>query len=239
MTAGPGEETHRVPGSATALHFPKDSRTSATALPAGPLRGPSAVGATSTVGLASGPPGGRRTASALNRATPTVCHTRHAGGQSSGKAYPAGDGGQTRGHAEPPPAGPLASRVLPPVPRAHRDPAPRAPVRRVPVRSVPVRRVPVRRVISPRNVREKEPPPSPTPPPRPVAATHVSPAPPLTHAGEHPGLSWISGPPAPLLSAPAGTTTADMRRPPPGRQSQWRGPDHRGRRTLPDGHPKP
>lgn len=39
------------------------------------------------LGLASGPPGGRRAASALNRATWTVCHTGHDRRQSSRRAY--------------------------------------------------------------------------------------------------------------------------------------------------------
>lgn len=47
-----------------------------------------ADGATSTVGLASGPPGGRRAASALNRATRIVCHTGLQPGQSSRRGYP-------------------------------------------------------------------------------------------------------------------------------------------------------
>ncbi len=47
------------------------------------------------MGLASGPPGGRRAASALDRATPLVCHTGHRGGQSGRREYPGGGGGQT------------------------------------------------------------------------------------------------------------------------------------------------
>ncbi len=54
-----------------------------------------AVGATSTVGLASGPPGGRRAASTLDRATPTVCHMGQGPGQSSRRQYPGSDVGQT------------------------------------------------------------------------------------------------------------------------------------------------
>lgn len=62
-----------------------------------PQRCLTAVRATSTVGLASGPPGGRRTASTLDRATPLVCHTGHGPGQSSRRQYPGSDAGQTRG----------------------------------------------------------------------------------------------------------------------------------------------
>lgn len=54
-----------------------------------------AVRATSTVGLASGPPGGRRAASTLDRATPTVCHMGRGAGQSSRRQYPGSDVGQT------------------------------------------------------------------------------------------------------------------------------------------------
>jgi len=42
------------------------------------------------LGLASGPPGGRRAASALNRATWTVCHMAHAGRQSGPETIPRG-----------------------------------------------------------------------------------------------------------------------------------------------------
>lgn len=75
------------------IRFPEDSRTSAPT-PFGAMRG-----TTSTVGLASGPPGGRRAASTLDRATPTVCHSGRGPGQSSGREYPGSDVGQTR---EPP-----------------------------------------------------------------------------------------------------------------------------------------
>ena len=54
------------------------------------------VRATSTVGLASRPPGGRRAASTLDRATPLVCHTGQGPGQSSRRQYPGSDAGQTQ-----------------------------------------------------------------------------------------------------------------------------------------------
>lgn len=56
------------------------------------------------MGLASGPPDGRRAASALNRATPTVCHTGRRGGQSGRREYPRRHGDQTRGATRPSPA---------------------------------------------------------------------------------------------------------------------------------------
>lgn len=60
-----------------------------------PQRCHQAVRATSTVGLASGPPGGRRAASTLDRATPLVCHTAQRLRQSSRRDYPESDAGQT------------------------------------------------------------------------------------------------------------------------------------------------
>ncbi|WP_313879471.1 ADP-ribosylglycohydrolase family protein [Streptomyces sp. FIT100] len=47
------------------------------------------------MGLASGPPGGRRAASALNRATRIVCHTGRWGRQSGRRDYPGGVACQT------------------------------------------------------------------------------------------------------------------------------------------------
>ena len=61
-----------------------------------PQRCHMAVRATSTVGLASRPPGGRRAASTLDRATPLVCHTGRGPGQSSRRPYPVSDADQTR-----------------------------------------------------------------------------------------------------------------------------------------------
>lgn len=63
-----------------------------------------AVRTTSTVGLASGPPGGRRAASTLDRATRTVCHMGQGRRQSSRRAYPGSDEGQTQGRSISPPA---------------------------------------------------------------------------------------------------------------------------------------
>lgn len=84
----PGAEAHRVPG-----QWRTDTSRK---IPVRPLqRCRKAVGATSTVGLASGPPGGRRAASTLDRATPLVCHTGRDPRQSSRREYPGRDAGQT------------------------------------------------------------------------------------------------------------------------------------------------
>lgn len=83
------------------MRFPKDSRTS------GPYR------PTSTVGLASGPPGGRRAALTLNRATWSVCHTAHEPGQSGEDLTPRSVVVKRRHESgRPPPS------FLPPYPRA-------------------------------------------------------------------------------------------------------------------------
>ena len=73
-----GRDTHRVPG-----RRPADTSRKI------PVRPPRASGswATSTVGLASGPPGGRRAASALNRATRSVCHRGAPRANRSPRAY--------------------------------------------------------------------------------------------------------------------------------------------------------
>lgn len=55
------------------------------------------------MGLASGPPGGRRAASTLDRATRTVCHMGRGGCQSGRREYPHGDVGQTQGRRPPSP----------------------------------------------------------------------------------------------------------------------------------------
>jgi hypothetical protein len=86
----PEAKAHRVPGR-------RRTDTSRKIPVRPPQRCRVAVRATSTVGLASGPPGGRRAASTLDRATRTVCHTGHGGRQSSRREYPGGDVGQTGG----------------------------------------------------------------------------------------------------------------------------------------------
>src|SRR5690606_36526678 len=87
---GPGADGPPGAWPAPRPRFPEDSRTSAPT-PSGALHG-----TTSTVGLASGPPGGRRAASTLDRATRTVCHSGSRPGQSNRGEYPGGDVGQTR-----------------------------------------------------------------------------------------------------------------------------------------------
>ncbi len=89
-TASRGRKAHRVPGR-------RRTDTSRKIPVRPPQRCHLAVRATSTVGLASGPPGGRRAASTLDRATPTVCHMGQAPGQSSRRQYPGSDAGQTDG----------------------------------------------------------------------------------------------------------------------------------------------
>ncbi len=97
-TADRGPRAHRAPGRCRAHTSRK--------IPVRPSQCcHQAVRTTSTVGLASGPPGGRRAASTLDRATPTVCHMGQAIRQSSRRHYPEGDVGQTgdeagRGWAE-------------------------------------------------------------------------------------------------------------------------------------------
>lgn len=88
-TASRGLEAHRVPGR-------RRTDTSRKIPVRPPQRCLAAVRATSTVGLAFGPPGGRRAASTLDRATPLVCHTGQGPGQSSRREYPERDVGQTR-----------------------------------------------------------------------------------------------------------------------------------------------
>lgn len=88
-TASRGRKVHRVPGR-------RCTDTSRKIPVRPPQRCHQAVRATSTVGLASGPPGGRRAASTLDRATRTVCHMGHTLRQSSRREYPGSDVGQTR-----------------------------------------------------------------------------------------------------------------------------------------------
>lgn len=87
-TADRGPRAHRAPGRCRA-------HTSRKIPVRPPQCCPRAVRATSTVGLASGPPGGRRAASTLDRATRTVCHTAGGLRQSSRRDYPWSDVGQT------------------------------------------------------------------------------------------------------------------------------------------------
>lgn len=87
-TASRGRKAHRVPGRCRA-----DTSRKIPVRP--PQRCRVAVRATSTVGLASGPPGGRRAASTLDRATRTVCHMGQGPRQSSRREYPGRDAGQT------------------------------------------------------------------------------------------------------------------------------------------------
>ena len=98
-TADRGPRAHRAPGRCRA-------HTSRKIPVRPPQCCPRAVRATSTVGLASGPPGGRRAASTLDRATRTVCHTAGGLRQSSRRDYPWSDVGQTG-------VGPAARRVTP------------------------------------------------------------------------------------------------------------------------------
>lgn len=107
-TASRGRKVHRVPG--------RRSIDTSRKIPVRPpQRCQLAVRATSTVGLAFGPPGGRRATSTLDRATPTVCHMGHCPGQSSRRQYPERDAGQTHArHAAPP--GPRRRPVTAPSP---------------------------------------------------------------------------------------------------------------------------
>lgn len=92
-TASRGRKPHRVPG--------RRCTDTSRKIPVRPSqRCLRAVGTTSTVGLASGPPGGRRAASTLDRATRTVCHMGRGPGQSSRRQYPEGDERQTDGPAQ-------------------------------------------------------------------------------------------------------------------------------------------
>lgn len=170
------------------------------------------------LGLASGPPGGRRAASALNRATWTVCHTGYTTGQPKRERLPDRRTGRRPREGELagkspdfPLRHPTGTRLrhpgrtahppAPPLPRGRRRPGP---PRRVTPRGTPP--APPEEPLPPYGpTRRTAPRPAPTsapPPPAPAPSRCPGPAPRGPRRGRRCGSRRRHGPPAAAASAP-------------------------------------